>query len=320
MSEHGPVSTPAVETDALRKAYRSIVAVEDLTLTVRQGEVFGFLGPNGAGKTTSVKMLTGLVRPTSGKARLLGRPIADKSSRKHVGFLPELFRFHDWLNAEEFLDLHGKLYGLSVADRRRRIPEVLALVGLIDRRKDRLRTYSKGMQQRAGLAQALLHDPLLVFMDEPTSALDPIGRRQVRDTILELKRQGKTVFLNSHLLSEVEMVCDRVAVMDRGSVVAVGPVNELLRGQFTVELRLGGWNQAIGQAISEFGSVERVDEDGSGFVTVVMTMRDESCAPRIVDRLVTCQVQVYGVTPLRKTLEELFIDLVDSGDRARHGR
>lgn len=320
MSEVRSTGTPAVETEGLRKVYRSLVAVDDLTLTVAQGEVFGFLGPNGAGKTTSVKMLTGLVRPTSGKARLLGRPISDKSSRKHVGFLPELFRFHDWLSAEEVLDLHGKLYGMSGADRRRRIPEVLELVGLIDRRKDRLRTYSKGMQQRAGLAQALLHDPLLVFMDEPTSALDPIGRRQVRDTIIELKRQGKTVFLNSHLLSEVEMVCDRVAVMDRGSVVAVGPVNDLLRGQFTVELRLGGWDQAIGQAISAFGSVERVDEHEAGIVTVVMTLSDESCAPQVVDQLVARQVQVYGVTPLRKTLEELFIDLVDAGGPSRNGR
>ena len=311
---------PAVETQALRKVYRSQVAVEDLSITVAQGEVFGFLGPNGAGKTTSVKMLTGLVKPSGGSATLLGRSIDDRSSRKQVGFLPELFRFHEWLNAVELLDMHGKLYGMASAERARRIPEVLELVGLIDRRDDRLRTYSKGMQQRAGLAQALLHDPLLVFLDEPTSALDPIGRRQVRDIILALKSQGKTVFLNSHLLSEVEMVCDRVAVMNRGRVVAVGPVGELLRGQLVVEFRVGHWNEAIEGQVTVFGTVESVTTDDSGASLIRMSLTDESCVPPIVSRLVERCVAVYRVTPERKTLEDLFIDLVDVGDRTRYGR
>lgn len=311
---------PAVETQSLRKVYRSNVAVEDLSITVARGEIFGFLGPNGAGKTTSVKMLTGLVKPSAGSARLLGRSIADKSSRKRVGFLPELFRFHEWLSAVELLDMHGKLYGMVAIERARRIPEVLELVGLIDRRNDRLRTYSKGMQQRAGLAQALLHDPLLVFLDEPTSALDPIGRRQVRDIILALKSQGKTVFLNSHLLSEVEMVCDRVAVMNHGKVVAVGPVGDLLRGQLVVEFRVGSWDEANEGDVSVFGKVESVTGGDSGASLVLMSLADESCIPAIVSRLVERCVAVYGVTPERKTLEDLFIDLVDVGDRARYGR
>ncbi|CAN5510261.1 ABC transporter ATP-binding protein [soil metagenome] len=311
---------PSVQTQSLRKIYRSNVAVDDLSISVAQGEVFGFLGPNGAGKTTSVKMLTGLVKPSGGSGTLLGRSIGDKSSRKQVGFLPELFRFHDWLNAVELLDMHGKLYGMASAERARRIPEVLELVGLIDRREDRLRTYSKGMQQRAGLAQALLHDPLLVFLDEPTSALDPIGRRQVRDIILALKSQGKTVFLNSHLLSEVEMVCDRVAVMNHGKVVAVGPVGELLRGQLVVEFRVGNWNKAIEEEVSAFGTVESVTTGDSGASLILTSLDGENCVPPIVNCLVQHCVAVYGVTTERKTLEDLFIDLVDVGDRARYGR
>ncbi len=293
--------------------------MDDLSIRVQQGEVFGFLGPNGAGKTTSVKMLTGLVRPSAGSATLLGRSIRDKSSRKRVGFLPELFRFHEWLSATELLNMHGKLYGMTGAERARRIPEVLELVGLSDRRDDRLHTYSKGMQQRAGLAQALLHDPLLVFLDEPTSALDPIGRRQVRDIIVTLKSQGKTVFLNSHLLSEVEMVCDRVAVMHCGKVIAVGSVDELLRGQLVVEFRVGTWNEELERSMSLDGVVESVACDGPSSVTVRVSLNDERCIPQIVSRLVGCGVEVYGVTPERKTLEDLFIDLVDAGDRTRYG-
>src|SRR5574341_563075 len=202
----------AIETHTLRKEFGDNVAVRGLTLNVQQGEVFGFLGPNGAGKTTSIKMLLGLVAPTSGDARLLGAPTGDTAVRARIGFLPEHFRFHDWLTAREFLALHGQLYGMTSDALKSRIAELLELVGLTPFRDKQLRTFSKGMLQRIGLAQALLNHPALVFLDEPTSGLDPVGRRLVRDIIRDLRSRGTTVFLNSHLLSEVEITCARVAM------------------------------------------------------------------------------------------------------------
>jgi ABC-2 type transport system ATP-binding protein len=299
----------AVETLSLRKVFGRFVSVADLSIQVRQGEVFGFLGPNGAGKTTSIKMLMGLVRPTSGTARLLGKPLGDRGAKRQIGFLPELFRFHDWLTGEEFLELHGKLYGMSAAERRRRIPEVLGMVGLADRGHQPLRSYSKGMQQRAGLAQALLNSPRVVFLDEPTSALDPVGRRDVRDIIRRLRDEGRTVFLNSHLLSEVESVCDRVAIINHGQVAAVGPMRELLRRELTVEFRLDDWNEVIADSLRRHGSVEGVHDD-AGHVVVAVTIEDDEQVARAVDALVAAGARVYGVTPHSLTLEELFFEVV----------
>ena len=210
------MSVPAIKTEELRKVFGDQAAVKGLTLQVEQGEVFGFLGPNGAGKTTSMKMLLGLVAPTSGTASLLGSPIGDIATRARVGFLPEHFRFQDWLTAREFLLLHGQLLGMESRDLQTRREELLERVGLAPFGNKLLRTYSKGMLQRVGLAQALLNRPALVFLDEPTSGLDPVGRRLVRDIIRELKEHDTCVFLNTHLLSEIEVTCDRV---DRKSVV-----------------------------------------------------------------------------------------------------
>src|SRR5688500_2539646 len=204
-------STNAIETFELRKVYNETkVAVQGLTLQVRRGEVFGYLGPNGAGKTTSVKMLLGLVHPTAGSAYLLGEPIGTPSARAAVGFLPEHFRFHEFLRADEFLDLHGQLYGMSKADRAERIPKLIELVDMQEAAKRKLSTFSKGMTHRIGLAIALPPRPALVFLDDPTSGLDPFGRVLVRDVIRMAKGEGTTIFLNSHLLSEVEVTCDRV--------------------------------------------------------------------------------------------------------------
>src|SRR5215211_4625008 len=200
-----------IETAGLRKVYGSKIAVGDLTLQVPRGEVFGFLGPNGAGKSTSVKMLLGLVAPSGGDARVLGRSPSHPAAMARVGFLPEHFRFHEWLQAAELLDMHARLYGLDAASRRRRIPELLEQVGLAEHARRPIAGFSKGMLQRIGLAQALLNEPELVFLDEPTSALDPFGRMLVRGIIHELKARGTTVFLNSHLLGEVEATCDRVS-------------------------------------------------------------------------------------------------------------
>ncbi|HET7035048.1 MAG TPA: ABC transporter ATP-binding protein [Thermomicrobiaceae bacterium] len=299
---------PAVETHGLRKVYGAKVAVADLTIRVEPGEIFGFLGPNGAGKSTSIKMLVGLVHPSAGSARLLGRPLGDRQARARIGYLPELFRFHDWLSGEEFLDLHGELYGMSRTARRSRIPEVLALVGLKEAGRQRIRTYSKGMQQRVGLAQALLNDPRLVFLDEPTSALDPLGRRDVRAIIGRLKAEGVTVFLNSHLLSEVETSCDRVAIISQGRVAAIGGVAELLRQELTVELRLGGLDAEALAALRELLPIEHVSTGEPSLVLV--RAADEAAIARGVDLLVRRGVAVYGVTPERRTLEEVFLDVV----------
>jgi ABC-2 type transport system ATP-binding protein len=300
----------AVETVSLSKSYGHQDAVRDLSISVRQGEVFGFLGPNGAGKTTSIKMLMGLTRPTSGDARILGRPLGDREAKRRIGFLPELFRFHDWLTGKEFLELHGKLYGMSALNRTRRIPEVLELVGLTGREGDRLQSYSKGMQQRIGLAQALLNDPLIVFLDEPTSALDPIGRLEVRRIIDTLRAEGRTVFLNSHLLSEVEAVCDRVAIINAGCVAAMGSMADLLGDEVVVELRLGSWSDDIALLIEPFGSIQRIRETGLDRVNVLINVPDEDYIARLVDTLAERRIPIYGVTPHLKTLEELFFDVV----------
>jgi ABC-2 type transport system ATP-binding protein len=301
----------AVETRALRKVYGRSVAVNDLSLAVRQGEVFGFLGPNGAGKTTSVKMLMGLIRPTSGQAWLLGRPLGDREAKRKIGFLPELFRFHDWLSGEELLDLHGKLYGMSAAERRRRIPEVLELVGLSGRRKDLVHSYSKGMQQRIGLAQSLLNDPSVVFLDEPTSALDPVGRLEVRNIIRELREAGKTVFLNSHLLSEVEMVCDRVAIINRGHVAATGSVYELLRREPVVALTVADTGLDLGSLLERHGDLRSVERTGDR-ITAQIAVADDNAIATVIDELVRSGVPVYAVTPHGPTLEELFFEIVSA--------
>ena len=203
-----------IETSSLRKQYGALTAVDGIDLQVDAGEVFGFLGPNGAGKTTTVKMLLGLVAPSAGEARVLGCRPGDPAAMRRIGFLPEHFRFPPWLTAYNFLDTHGQLYGMTASQRRTRIPELLERVGLGGRARSRLGEFSKGMQQRVGLAQALLNEPALVFLDEPTSGLDPVGRYEVREIIRELRQRGVTVFLNSHYLSEVEVTCDRVAICE----------------------------------------------------------------------------------------------------------
>ena len=225
----------AITVDGLTKAYGSgwpwrppIAALEDLSLSVRQGEIFGFLGPNGAGKTTTIKILLGLMRATSGKAYVLGKPAGDVQTRAKIGFLPESPYFYDYLTAEEFLEFYGQLAGLDRSNIRRRVADLLGLVGLSEAGTRQLRKFSKGMLQRVGLAQALIHDPELIILDEPMSGLDPIGRKHVRDLILGLRERGKTVFFSSHIISDVEVMCDRVGIVVKGRLLASGRIDELV--------------------------------------------------------------------------------------------
>ncbi len=296
---------PAIETNKLRKVFGERAAVKGLTLRVEQGEVFGFLGPNGAGKTTSIKMLLSLIAPTSGSASLLGAPLGDLSGLERSGFLPEHFRFQEWLTAREFLDLHGRLYNMDARTLARQIDMLLERVGLSDFRNAQLRTFSKGMLQRIGLAQALVNRPALVFLDEPTSGLDPVGRLLVRDIIRELREQGSSVFLNSHLLSEIEVICDRVAFIRHGEVVRVLEMSALGAGQSAVTVRAKGLTPAIIPGLSQWG--EDACANGEQLTLIV---RDEEALPEIVRYLVANDVNIYGVAQKRLSLEELFVETI----------
>jgi ABC-2 type transport system ATP-binding protein len=299
----------AIETAALRREFGRNVAVAGLSLAVPRGEVFGFLGPNGAGKTTSLKLLLGLVAPTSGGGTVLGAPLGNTEARARIGFLPEHFRFHDCLNARELLYFHGRLLGLPTRGLDTRIEALLLRVGLDDAGHRPLRTYSKGMTQRAGLAQALLGSPELVFLDEPTSGLDPLGRLLVRDVIDELRANGASVFLNSHLLGEVEATCDRVAFVKSGVVV-----HELslanAQGTLDVELRVGRVDDALLEGLAAFGTgVTRED------TLVRMHANAESVLPDLARWLVARGVALYELRCRRKSLEEWFVEVMGEDQR-----
>lgn len=305
--------TAAVETWDLTKIYPGGGGCADISLRVDRGEVFGLLGPNGAGKSTFVKTLLGLLLPTSGRAALLGRPLGDPAARQAIGFLPENFRFHEWMTGGELLSFHAALYGLTRQEARQRIPQVLDLVRLPGVEKKRVGAFSKGMQQRLGLAAALLPRPSLLFLDEPTSALDPIGRKEVRDIMADLQAQGTTVFLNSHLLSEVEMVCTRVAFIRQGRVVADGTLDQLLGGGVEVELEVGGLDSQLLECLRELTLSLR--QEGR---RLVCTLNRSEDIPALAAAVVSGGGQLYALKPRRHTLEELFIDLVGKGED--HGR
>ncbi len=303
----------AIETFELRKVYNEDkVAVQSLTLNVKRGEVFGYLGPNGAGKTTSIKMLLGLVSPTAGSGLLLGKPIGTPEVRGKVGFLPEHFRFHEWMQIDEFLDFHGKLYGMSKADRAERIPYLLELVDLKDVGKKRLGNFSKGMTQRAGLAMSLLPRPDIVFLDEPTSGLDPFGRLLVRDVIRTARDEGTTVFLNSHLLGEVEVTCDRVAFIRLGKVVKAGSIDELSGGLVRVIVRFENYQERFMNALTEWGTLINHDTIPKKFGErdIVISLPDEPYIAQLIEWLVGQHIPIYGVVPQRLSLEDLFVQIM----------
>jgi ABC-2 type transport system ATP-binding protein len=232
-----PEKTPVVETLELKKSYRTgfwmnqkVTSLKGCSLTVYQGETFGLLGPNGAGKTTLLKTLLGIIRPSAGRGMLLGKPLGDRGTKQRVGYLPENPYFYDYLTGWEFLEFIAGVFQIPAAVRRQRIPQLLDQVGLAQSaaRKKQMRRYSKGMLQRVGMAQALINDPDLVFLDEPMSGLDPLGRYQIREIILSLRDQGKTIFFNSHVLSDVELICDRVGILAQGDLICIGSLDQLL--------------------------------------------------------------------------------------------
>ena len=307
-SQGAASGSPAIQTVNLSKKFGRTVALSGLSMTVPRGEVFGFLGPNGAGKTTSVKLLLGLLRPSSGEAWLLGRPIGDLKTRRQIGYLPELFRYQGWLSAREVLALHCELAPLPRSSWNDEITTALDTVGLTDRATDRVSTFSKGMQQRLGLAAALLGEPELVFLDEPTSALDPVGRHDVREVIRGLASRGTAVFLNSHLLSEVEQVCDRVAVVDHGRVIASGTMDDLLSGT-AVKVRVTGLGDAEKGKLASYGNI---DDEGD---QLTFTNLKPERVPELVAAIVALGGRVYEVAPRHQTLEDRFLQLLEAEEK-----
>jgi ABC-2 type transport system ATP-binding protein len=298
----------AIETLALEKSYsagfwrkRPKSALRPLTLAVEEGEIFGYLGPNGAGKTTTLKLLMGLIFPTSGSAKILGMEIGDPRMKAQIGFQPEQPYFYDYLTAPELLNYYAQMSGVPAAERKRRADAVLARVGLPDVGKLQLRKFSKGMLQRVGLAQAIIHDPKVVFLDEPMSGLDPIGRREVRDLIESLKAEGKTVFFSTHILSDAEALCDRVAVLHKGELRGVGVVADLtakVQGQFEV-LWQGGTSS---RALTDRGCECHLSGD------VGRAVVPEPMVNAVMDELRRTDARLISVNPVRGTLEDYFVD------------
>jgi ABC-2 type transport system ATP-binding protein len=297
----------AIQIDGLTKKFLQrgeVVAVDNLNLEVQEGEIFGFLGPNGAGKTTTIKMLLGLIYPTAGTASMLGRPIGDVDMRRQVSYLPESPYFYDHLTGVELLDFFGRLFGLDDAARRKRVDELMDLVGLKNDKQKQLKQYSKGMLQRIGLAQSLVNDPKLLIFDEPTSGLDPVAHIEIRNLIESLKDQGKTVFLSSHQLSDVELVCDRVAILNYGRLVKTGAVDELVQGSRT---------EIKAEKVAPEG-VEAIRKLSPSVVAANGTMtahhEDPVAVNQIVDLIRQHGGQVVSVMPQRRRLEDIFVETV----------
>ncbi len=305
-----PVTDHVVQIENIRKVFRvgfwgrRVTAVDQLSLDVRRGEVFGFLGPNGAGKTTTIKMLMGLIYPTSGQARIFGHPVGDPAAKAKLGFLPESPYFYDYLTSREFLNFYGHLFGLWGGSLDKRVDELLELVGMSHAKDLQLRKFSKGMLQRVGIAQALINDPELVVLDEPMSGLDPIGRKEVRDLIFRLKESGKTVMFSSHILHDAELLCDRVAMIMKGRLVACGQVSELIQQGTTHEVEM------VVDRLSPEGLehlrvlATKVMVSGERVIAVLSSQRqvDES-----LEVIKATHAKLVSLTPHKASLEDLFI-------------
>jgi ABC-2 type transport system ATP-binding protein len=300
-----PDTSPAIATHELRKAYSGRLAVENASLTVQPGEVFGFLGANGAGKTTFVKMLLGLITPTSGRAEIFGRSVRSPDARRHVGYQPEQFRFPEWMTGAEVLAFHARLGGVLASAQQRAALRALERVGLGGRGDDRIRTYSKGMQQRLALAQALVAQPRLVILDEPTSALDPVGRREVREVLRSLRAEGVAVFLNSHLLSEVELICDRVAILHQGRIVREGHLDELLAAPTELHLTVDVVTERLLDAVRPFTTAIR-----SNGRSLDVDLASPDAVPAVARAAQAAGAELWELRTRQATLEDVFIGVV----------
>lgn len=302
----------AIKTEGLTKTYKGlgkshrVVAVDHLNLEVEEGQIFGFLGPNGAGKTTTIKMLLGLIFPSEGQAWVLDKPIGDISIKRQISYLPESPYFPDHLSAGELLDFYARLFGIPAGERAKRIDQLLELVGLPNDRKP-LREFSKGMLQRAGIAQALINNPKLLFFDEPTSGLDPIAHTDIRDLILRLRDEGKTVFLSSHQLSDVELVCDRVAILNRGKLVRIGDVEDLRAGT-EIEMVVDSPDESTANELRKLANRVVPKE-----TRLLLYHHDEQVIGHMIDLVRQRRVRLISVTPQRRSLESIFLETVREG-------
>lgn len=298
-----------IKVDNLCKTFRTpfrrkrVDAVCDVSFTVRRGEIFGFLGPNGAGKTTTIKMLTGLIQPTSGSISMLGGDPEDLSVRARIGFLPEQPYFYDYLTPVELLDVFGRIFGIPSKIRKERIESLLSQVGLFEARNRTLRKFSKGMLQRTGIAQALLNDPELVILDEPLSGLDPVGRKEVNDLIATLRQQGKTIFFSSHILADIERLCDRVVILDRGVTKAAGTLSDLLASDSGEREILAGGITDVSR-LATLDGVLRCETYGTDAVRIVC---ESAASDRLVGTLLQAGGSILGVNDRRISLEQLFV-------------
>lgn len=314
LAKNQDMTAPAIETENLTKEYphgflhlKKKTSLEGLNMQVEAGEIFGFIGPNGAGKSTTIKLLMRLIFPTAGNARILGKPISDIEMHRDIGYLPEQPYFYDYLTAAEVLDYFARFHDLTAADRKERVQRMLKRVGLETAGKIQLRKYSKGMLQRVGMAQAILHDPKLVILDEPMSGLDPVGRREVRDIILELKRAGKTVMFSTHILSDAEMLCDRVGVIVGGKLRGIGAPEQL------VDVKTQGMEilfELTGQSTAPV--VGKAAKAGDRYRVQV----PEGELYGSIEQLRAAGARILSVTQVKATLEEFFMNLVEA-DRAQ---
>jgi ABC-2 type transport system ATP-binding protein len=298
-----------IETIDLRKTYKEVQALKGVSLKVEKGDIYGLLGQNGAGKSTLVKILLSIVRLTDGQAMLFGEPAGKADIRKRVGYLPEDHRFPDYHTGYSLLDFYGGLYGLNRSDRRRRIMEMLELVGIKGRMNSKIRTYSKGMKQRLGIAQSMFHDPDLIILDEPTDGVDPIGRREIRSIMQQLKERGKTIFLNSHLLGEVELICDRVAILQRGEKIREGDIATLTKTKGLFTLGLAPGQDLPRTEIEKNGYAVRAD----GEFWEISLLDGQSIDP-VVDLLRSRGLSIRHLVEKRQTLEEIFMETVEAAE------
>lgn len=295
----------AISAEGLFKDYPRVRALSNLDLKVESGDIFGFLGPNGAGKTTFVKIILGLVFPSAGDVSVFGLPVGGKDIRKRIGYLPENMRLHGFLKGHEFLDLAGRLYGMPSSERKRGIEKYLDILSLTEAAGRPLREYSKGMLQRIGIAQALIHNPELLLLDEPTSGLDPIGTKEVRDIILEEKKKGKTVFLNSHLLSEIERTCDRVAILNRGKLVKIGTMGELSESAPTILVEVEAGSEKLFKGLEKVSKSVRVEENKYHLIP-----KDKNSKAAIPEIIVKADARLVSISEEKESLEDIFYRVV----------